>query len=258
MSDSESRLSVVIGGGNGIGAACCHVMAQRGWRVAVADLDGAAAKAVAGEIGGSGYAIDIGNLEALEQLASDIERDQGPVHSLVVCAAAFQERFTPEEFPMDVYRRILRVNIEGTFNANRVFGGRMVKARRGSIVNIGSTVAHGSSPQFAYGPSKAATVNLTKCLASQWGSAGVRVNSVSPGATAVARVLARRAGRYANDLESHMALGRRVEPSEVAESVEFLASDRASAITGVDLLVDAGWLAASTWELYGGVPVVEE
>jgi NAD(P)-dependent dehydrogenase (short-subunit alcohol dehydrogenase family) len=149
---------------------------------------------------------------------------------------------------------VMQVNVEGTFNLNRVFGTRMVRERTGSIVNIASTVAHGSSPLHAYGPSKAAIVNLTRGLAGQWGRAGVRVNSVSPGATITPRVAARPPGRYATDLNSQMALGRRVEPNEVAEGVEFLASDRASAITGIDLLIDAGWLTASTWGLYGGVP----
>lgn len=260
MGDASSRLSVVIGGGNGIGAACSRVMSSRGWKVAVVDLDFSAAQAVAAEIGGRGYSADIGNLEAVEQLATDIEREQGAVHSLVVCAAAFQDKFAPKDFPMGLYRKILQVNIEGTFNANRVFGTRMVRAKRGSIVNIGSAFAHGSSPQFAYGPSKAAVVNLSKCLASEWGRTGVRVNSVSPGATAVARVLAKKPGgwSYAKDLGTHMAMGRCVEPNEVAEGVEFLASDRASAITGTDLLIDAGWLAAGIWGLYGGVPTDED
>jgi NAD(P)-dependent dehydrogenase (short-subunit alcohol dehydrogenase family) len=258
MDTTDSKLSVVIGGGNGIGAACCRLMASRGWRVAVVDLDMTAARAVANEIGGPAHDVDVRTLEALEQLAAEIEREHGPVHSLVVSSAAFQERYPPGEFPMDVFRRVLQVNVEGAFNANRAFGMRMAKAGSGSIVNIASTTAHGSSPLHAYGPSKAAMVNLTKCLAGQWGRAGVRVNSVSPGATMVPRVMARAPGRYAKDLESQMALGRRVEPNEVAEGVEFLASDRASAITGIDLLIDAGWLTASTWGLYGGVPVVED
>lgn len=255
--DVGSRLSVVIGGANGIGAACCRLMSSRGWRVAVVDLDGEAAESLAKEIGGFGYSVDMRSLAAVEQLASDIERAHGPVYSLIVSAAAFQERHAPEEFPMDLWRTVMLVNVEGTFNVNRAFGRRMVRERKGSIVNIASTVAHGSSPLHAYGPSKAAIVNLSRNLAGQWGRAGVRVNSVSPGATLTPRVAARPAGRYATDLNSQLALGRRVDPMEVAEGVEFLASDRASAITGTDLLIDAGWLTASTWGLYGGVPVIE-
>jgi NAD(P)-dependent dehydrogenase (short-subunit alcohol dehydrogenase family) len=254
MNASESKLAVVIGGANGIGAACCRLMSTRGWRIAVGDYDGAAAKMVADEIGGYGFQIDIRDLGLLEQSASEIERDVGPVHSLVAAAGAFQDRFTPDDFPMDLFRTVLAVNIEGTFNCNRAFGVAMVRRRKGSIVNIASSTAYGSSPLHAYGPSKAAIVNMSRTLAGQWGRAGIRVNSVSPGATVVARVMARKPGRYAADLDSQMALGRRVQPSEVAEGVEFLASDRASAITGIDLLIDAGLVTASAWGIYGGVP----
>ncbi|MBS0643965.1 MAG: SDR family oxidoreductase [Proteobacteria bacterium] len=254
---NEGQLAVVLGGGNGIGAACCRVMARRGWRVAVVDLDHTQAVVVAGEIGARGYGADISNLEALEKLADAIEHDGGPVDALVVSAAAFQDRFIPEDFPMELWRKVIQVNIEGTFNANRVFGSRMARRGSGSIVNIASTTAHGSSPLHAYGPSKAAVMNLSSGLASQWGGSGVRVNSVSPGTTLTARVAARPPGRYAQDLNAQMALGRRVQPEEVAEAIEFLASDRASAITGTDLLVDAGMLCASTWGIYGGVPPLD-
>lgn len=249
----EERV-VVIGGGNGIGAACCRLMAQRGWKVVVVDLDADAAKQVAGEIGASAYAADMGDLDALEELGNDIEREQGTVHSLVVAAAVFQNRYSPQDFPMDLWRKVMSVNVEGTFNANKIFGARIAKAGGGSIVNIASAVGSMSSPQHAYGPSKAAVLSLTRNFASEWGRAGVRVNSVSPGATIVPRVLARGPGRYASNIEDHMALGRRVESNEVAEGVEFLASRRASAITGIDLLIDAGWNVASSWGLYGGVP----
>lgn len=254
MDETEPRLAVVIGGGNGIGEACCQLMVERGWRVAVVDLDGNAATAVATRIGGHGYGVDVSDLAALEALAGDIERTLGPVHALVVSSGAFQDRHAPADFPMNVWRRVMQVNVEGTFNANRAFSAAMLRRGAGAIVNIASTVAHGSSPLHAYGPSKAAVVNLTKGLAGQWGRQGLRVNSVSPGATLVARVAARAPGRYAADINAQMALGRRVLPNEVAEGVEFLASDRASAITGIDLLIDAGWLTASTWGLYGGVP----
>ncbi|MBB5215636.1 SDR family NAD(P)-dependent oxidoreductase [Parapusillimonas granuli] len=255
---SDSKLGVVIGGANGIGAACCELMAQRGWRVVVIDLDETQARQLARSVGGVGMGADIRDLKSLESLANTIEKDLGPVRSLVVSAAAFQERHSPGDFPLDLFRTVMQVNVEGTFNANRAFGVRMVESGGGSIVNIASTVAHGSSPLHAYGPSKAAVVNLTRNFASQWGRHGIRVNSVSPGTTEVARVLQRPPGRYASDVKDHMALGRRVQPNEVAEGVEFLASDRASAITGVDLLIDAGWLAASTWGLYGGVPKPSE
>ena len=254
MNVSPSKLAVVFGGGNGIGAACCHVMHERGWRVAVVDVDEKAASVVANEVGGKGYGVDISSLASVEALAAAIETEQGPVHCLVVSAGAFQDRFAPADMPMDLWRKVIAVNLEGTYNANRVFGTRMAQRGAGNIVNIGSTSAYGSTPLHAYGPSKAAVLMLTKNLAVQWGRSGVRVNSVSPGATLVPRVLARPPGRYATDIDTKMALGRRIQPNEIAEGVEFLASARASAITGIDLLIDAGMIAAAPWGIYGGVP----
>ena len=127
MKASESMLSVVLGGGNGIGAACCRLMAERGWRVAVVDLYEKTAKVVAAEIGGYAYTVDMRNLSEVEQLASDVEREHGPVHSLVVAAGAFQDRYSPADFPMDLWRKVIAVNLEGTFNANRTFGTLMAR-----------------------------------------------------------------------------------------------------------------------------------
>lgn len=254
MNDMVSRVVAVIGGGNGIGAACCRTLAVRGWRVAVCDLDMAAAQAVANELGTEAYQVDVADLASIEALSDEVVRRQGEYFGLVVSSGAFQEKFAPADLPVDLLHKITTVNFEGTFFANRVFGTRMAAQRGGSIVNISSVVGHLSSPNFAYGPTKAAVMNLTRSLAAHWGRAGVRVNSVSPGATIVPRVLARASGRYASDINSHMALGRRVEAHEIADSVEFLLSERASAITGIDILVDAGLSVAGDWGLYGGVP----
>lgn len=251
---TEGKVVVVFGGGNGIGAATCRLMARRGWRVAVVDLDGEAASAVAAEIGGGHAAADIRKLSDVEACAARIEAELGAVEALVVCSGAFQERCPPAEMSMEVWRRLMEVNIDGTFFANRVFGPLMARRGKGAIVNVASTSAHASTPLYAYGATKAAVVNMTRNFASEWGRSGVRVNSVSPGATLVPRVLARPPGRYAQNVDAQMALGRRIQPEEVAEGIEFLASDRASAITGTDLLIDAGLLAASGWGIYGGVP----
>jgi len=252
--ESKAKLGLVIGGGNGIGGSTCEVMAREGWRVAVADLDRNAAEETARRVGGSAHVLDISDLDAMEKLVLEIERGQGPLGGLVIAAAAFQEKFVPDEFPMDLWRKIIKVNIEGTFNVLRVVAPRMARAGRGSIVTVASIVGHASSPQHAYGPTKAAVLNMTRNFASQYGKSGVRVNSVSPGAVLVPRVKARAPGRYATDIDGQMALGRRIQPNEIAEGIEFLLSDRASAITGTDLMIDAGWEVANSWHIYGGVP----
>jgi NAD(P)-dependent dehydrogenase (short-subunit alcohol dehydrogenase family) len=251
----QKKHALVIGGANGIGAACSRLMVERGWRVAIGDMDIKAAHRLAAEIGAHAFATDVRSMAAMEQLVAKIENEIGPVTSLVVSSGTFQDNVPVAKTSLDVWERIMRVNLDGTYFANRVFGTRMAARGFGSIVNISSLTGMASSPLHAYGPSKAAIINLTQCLAGEWGRAGVRVNSVSPGVTLVPRVIARlKAGaRYASDPGAHMALGRCVEPIEVAEGVEFLASNRASAITGINLPIDAGWLIAGTWELYGGV-----
>lgn len=246
--------AIVIGGGNGIGEAACRLMHERGWSVVIADIDPAAAERVAKDLGARPVALDITDEAAVEEAAETIEGDVGPIQALVVAAAVFQDIVPTEELAVPEWERILRVNLSGTFIANRVFGGRMVKRGGGSIVNIASIAALGSMPAEAYGTSKAGVVHLTKNLAGEWGRAGVRVNAVSPGSTLVPRVEERlKSGRYADDPGEFTALGRMVQPAEVAEVIEFLASDRSSAMTGTNLIVDAGWHVASTWTQFGGV-----
>jgi NAD(P)-dependent dehydrogenase (short-subunit alcohol dehydrogenase family) len=253
MPDARSN-AVVIGGGNGIGEATCRLMHERAWRVIVVDRDRGAAERVAAALETQAVIADIAVADEIERAADEIETRYGPVAALVVAAAVFQDVLPPPQLPMDVWERTLQVNLTGTWLANRAFGTRMADRGGGSIVNIGSIAAIASMPVHAYGTSKAAVVALSRNLAGEWGRAGVRVNVVSPGSTLVPRVEQRiKSGRYAGDPGEFTALGRIVRPNEVAEAIEFLASDRASAITGINLVVDAGWDIASTWAQFGGV-----
>ena len=106
----------------------------------------------------------------------------------------------------------------------------------------------------AYAPAKAAVISITRCLAAEWGPAGIRVNSVSPGFTrtpALQEAIDKGERDVAN-LVGSVPMGRLVEPDEIARSVSFLASQEASALTGIDLPVDCGWLAGTSWHTYGG------
>ena len=254
MNDTSDALAVIIGGGSGIGETTALLMHERGWRVVVADLDADAAARVAVQTGAVSLQVDVSDEVSVERAAADIERNSGPVSALVVAAAVFQDLVPTEHQKKMVWDEVLAVNLGGTFLANRIFGGYMIERGRGSIVNIASIAALGSMPAEAYATSKAGVVQLTRNLAGEWGRSGIRVNAVSPGSTLVPRVEERlRSGRYAGDPGEYTALGRMVRPREVAEAIEFLASKRASAITGVNLVVDAGWQVASTWTQFGGV-----
>lgn len=251
----KGRLAVVIGGGNGIGAATARVLAERGWKLAIIDRDVENARTIAAEFGGRAWHGDVTDAGVMSGIAREIEATHAPPYGLVVSSGTFQDStVSVADSTHADWDRLIGVNLEGVFHANRAFGPGMAERGQGAIVNIASTAGMGGSPLFAYGPAKAAVINLTECLAGEWGRSGVRVNAVSPGVTLVPRVRARmQAGaRYRGNPGDSMALGRAVEPSEVGETIEFLLSDRASAITGVNLPVDAGWAAVRGWMMYGG------
>jgi len=256
MSNRETpAIGVVFGGGNGIGAACCRLMRERGWQVAVVDFDEAGAQAVAREVDGLALHVDVRDEAAVARAADEVAAKLGKPTGLVVSSGTFQENQPVQNTHADAVERILSVNFAGTHRVNRVFGLCMAALGRGSIVNIASVTGQASTPLNIYGPTKAAIINMTRSLAGEWGRSGIRVNSVSPGVTLVPRVVERRrtGARYGANLDEQMALGRCVEPNEVAEAVEFLLSTRASAITGTDIVVDCGWLVGSLWNTYGGV-----
>lgn len=254
--NANGRVAVVTGGGGGIGSACVEALAGQGWKVAVCDLDADAAMRTAERVGGRGYALDIADAEAVAQVAARIEADLGTCTGLVACAARLENPHPPEQQDLAEWQRVIDVNLSGSFHTCRAFGEQMRRAGGGAIVTVSSITAIGSSPLVAYGPTKAALINMTGNLASAWGRAGVRVNCVAPGPTLTPGVAAShaRGERNPDTMIRATALGRLVQPEEVASAIAFLLSDAASAITGVVLPVDAGVLAAGLWSLYGGVP----
>ena len=158
-----------------------------------------------------------------------------------------------EEIPFELNREVFEVNALGLFLVTQVFGGQMVKAGRGSIINIGSlyaSVAPDSrfydhiecDPPFlkppAYGASKAAAVNLTRYLATLWASCGVRVNALSPGG-----VLGDQDPEFRRKFCDRVPLGRMAEDSDLRGPLLFLASSASSYITGIELVVDGGFTA---------------
>jgi NAD(P)-dependent dehydrogenase (short-subunit alcohol dehydrogenase family) len=220
-------VAVVTGGASGIGAACCRMLAETGATVVVLDRDEARADAVAAEVNGKPWVADVGDEKGLDDCASAIED------------------------AVDV----VRIDQRGTYVASVAFGRRMAKRGRGCIINIASVTGMRSVPLHAYAPAKAAVIAITECLAAEWGRSGVRVNVVSPGYTLTPQFQAAidKGERDVSKINENSALGRMVSPEEVARAVCFLASEDASAITGVNLPVDCGWLVTPPWHTYGGL-----
>lgn len=255
-SEGRGRVALVVGGTGGIGEACCRLLAERSWKVAVADIAGDKAAALAAQIGGTGWGIDIGDPASVASVVERVERECGPVEAAVITAALTQPiPYRPEEFPLDEWDRIVAIDLRGTYVVCAAVGKAMLARRRGSIVTFGSMAAHRSMPLHSYGPAKAGVALLAQNLAAEWGPAGVRVNCISPGLTLTPalRQAVAEGTRKADAIAASTALGRLVDPEETARAVAFLVSDRASATTGAILPVDAGFLVGSSWAMFGGV-----
>lgn len=252
----EPKFSAVTGGGSGIGLACARLLAERGDRVVVLDLPGTRLPEEFASLGVSFQACDVADEGSVREAVASIERDLGAVDALVHSAGVIQSKLPPETLGMPTWDKVIAVDQRGTYLCNVAFGSRMAQRGRGAIVNIASITGSRSVPLHAYAPAKAAVIAITRCLAVEWGRSGVRVNSVSPGYTLTPALQAAidRGDRNPEDLARATALGRMVRSEEVAAAVAFLTSDGSSAITGVDLPVDAGWLVGTTWQTYGGVP----
>lgn len=247
--------AAVTGGGSGIGEACARALSAAGARVAVIDLNLADAQRVAGEIGALAFSADISDAESIEACAAAVDAALGPVTVLIASAGIAQPARPPETLKQSTWDKIVSVDLRGAWLTCVAFGGRMARAGRGSIVNIGSVAGSAGTPLHAYGPAKAGVLAMTTNLAVEWGRSGVRVNAVSPSHTLTPFVKdAIESGRRdLAELTDNTALGRVITPDEVAAAALFLASDAASAITGINLPVDAGWLSVGGWHSYGGV-----
>jgi NAD(P)-dependent dehydrogenase (short-subunit alcohol dehydrogenase family) len=251
-------VAVVTGGASGIGFACCSELARQGATVVVLDRDAERAAAAARSFGGRAYAADVGDDSSIERCAAQIESEVGPVEILVNSAGIIQVPVRPQDLSMAAWDDVVRVDQRGTYLGCVVFGRAMVQRRRGAIVNIASIAGMRSMPLHAYAPAKAAVISITECLAAEWGPAQVRVNAVSPGYTRTPALQGAidRGERDVSALTDNAALGRLVEPEEIAKVVAFLASPAASAITGANIPVDCGWLVAPSWHTYGGLRTV--
>lgn len=254
MSINKQGVVVVTGGASGIGAACAEVLAGEGQQVVVADVNIEAAQEVAQRIGGAAWKIDVAEMQSVEEAARNIEEKLGPVNGLVNSAGILQQPFEPYSLPMDTWDMVQRIDFRGTYICCLAFGRAMVSRKHGSIVNISSVTGHRSAPLHSYAPAKAAVISMTQCLAAEWGPAKVRVNSIAPGYT-LTPALQRAIDRGERKLEQLLVnapLNDTVKPSQIGDAVSFLLSERASAITGVDLPVDCGWMAGTSWSTYGG------
>lgn len=238
------RVAVVTGAASGIGEAAAIRLASEGARVACLDVNASGARQTAEGIAASGgnavdYACDVSDSGQVEAAVQSILQEFGDPN--VVCNIAGVVSQAPiEELTLEEWRRVLDINLTGTFIVCRAFLPALVRTR-GCIVNTGSRLGVNGRPhRAAYGASKAGVHLLTKSLALEFADRGVRVNAVLPGATrtGIARAAWERSPS-ASRAVPHSPLGM-AEPEEIAAAIAFIASDEMRFMTGSIVPVDGG------------------
>ncbi|WP_353192618.1 SDR family oxidoreductase [Pandoraea pnomenusa] len=245
------KVVVVTGASGGIGLAVANRLHDDGWHVVATDLDLARLQSVFGARADDARmqlaALDVTDHAGVDALAASL-REAG-VAGLVNVAGVLQDVMPMLDMTDEMQRRVWEVNYFGAQHCLRTFTPLMTEAGAGAVVNITSINELRPLPLHAYSPAKVALGALTQLAAGELGASGIRVNSVAPGFTLTPIFEDKLATgkRSATAIEAHSALGRLVGTDEIAAAVSFLMSDESSAITGVSLPVDAGWLVSSHW-----------
>lgn len=262
----EGKVAVVTGANGLIGKEHCRALHEAGANVAMCDINVEATQntieKTIGETAGdyTAYTMDVTSKESIESVAADLLKKYGKIDILINNAAindmfenptSALEQSKFENYPLDMWKRSLDVNVTGTFLCAQVFGTQMAKQGKGSIINVASTYGITAPNQSiyindngeqtfyksaAYPATKGAVISFTRFLAAYWGNKGVRVNTLSPGG-----VENNQEEFFTVNYSKLTPLGRMAKADDYKGAVVFLASDASSYMTGANLVVDGGW-----------------
>lgn len=244
---AAERVLAVTGGASGIGLAVAEAALAEGWRVALADLDAAALQAAGTRLGLDPSACTV--LDVTEEAAVEswiaAAAAMGPLRGLVTSAGIARE-IPALETPVDLFRRLMDINVTGTFLCARAAARVMREGGGGAIVTVGSVSGlRGGKGRVAYGASKGAVINMTRVLAVDLARHGIRANCLCPGPveTPLVQALTDAAGRRA--WERRIPMRRFATPAEVgAMAMVLLDPARSGFVTGQAVAVDGGFVAA--------------
>jgi 2-keto-3-deoxy-L-fuconate dehydrogenase len=238
------RRAFVTGAGSGIGAAVARGLHAGGAEVLLADVRADAAEAVAAELGGDAYAIE---LDVRNEGRVRAALEQAGALDVLANVAGIGSTTTAPDTSLEVWEDVFAVNARGTFLCCKYAIPPMIEAGGGAIVNMASVAGMvGLRNRAAYCASKGAVISLTRALAVDHVGDGIRVNAVCPGTvdSPWVRRLVEEVGESLDALRARQPIGRLGEPDEVAEAVLYLASDAAAFVTGTAFVIDGGLTAA--------------
>ncbi|OAE00565.1 3-hydroxybutyrate dehydrogenase [Arthrobacter sp. OY3WO11] len=243
----NGRKALITGGAGGIGAASARALAARGAKVVIADVDAAAAEALADEVGGTTWAVDLLDVDSLATLSLDCD--------ILVNNAGIQRISPIEDFEPADFRRLVTLMLEAPFLLIRAALPHMYANNFGRIINLSSVHGIRASPfKSAYVSAKHGLEGLSKVTALEGGERGVTSNCINPGYVRTPLVESQIADQarvhgipesevLAKIMLTESAVKRLVEPEEVASLVAWLASDDAGMVTGASYTMDGGWSA---------------
>lgn len=241
----DGRVCLVTGGGRGIGRAIALALAAEGGRVGVLARTADQVDSVAAETGGVALVADVRDEAACVRAVAALTERLGPPSLLVNAAGISPVRQRAELHDVDAFRATVDVNLIGAYLTTRAASAPLLEDGGSAIVNVASVAGVTASPRLAgYGVSKAGLVQLTRTLAREWADRGVRVNAVCPGY--VETELTEKMLEVEHIREEIVAttpLGRLASLDEIVAPALFLASEEASYVTGIALLVDGGMSA---------------
>lgn len=246
----DGRVAIITGGGHGIGKAYAVRLAAEGARVVIAEVDGAAASAVADELTTQGHhaiavQTDVADEASVTNMAQQAVAKFGRIDVLVNNAAIFatvpMSRSPFDQISVDEWDRMMSVNVKGTWLASRAVVPQMRKQAYGKIINVSSgTALKGSPSRIHYVTSKAGILGFTKTLANEVGKDGICVNCVAPGSTLSEENPDEDILKMRAQAANARALKRVQTPDDLTGAVVFFASADSDFITGQTLVVDGG------------------
>lgn len=246
--DLSGKSAIVTGASQGIGKSIAKAFVRNGANVVLADVRVEQGEAVAAELGGAFVSCDISDPAQVRALVDAAVARFGKLDIMVnnagINSGRPEDRVTVDRYPEETWRKIIDVDLNGTFYCCKAASAQMIKQGSGSIVNIASIAGVVALRlQIGFVAAKAAIIRMTEAMACELGPLGIRVNTVSPGSTLTdgTRELFYNDKEKAERVLSFMPLRRPGETCEIADAVLYLASDAASYVNGHNLVVDGGW-----------------